>query len=138
MQLELVKVSQDFNLDTRQMENFIVLKLPAGELVRLPVPEEVVNQIVHAAMGTQPKTRSETSSTSEVSYDLGPTEFGGDFVAANGISQEQPQPIVEEPCRAPRVEKDSYGYPIVQGRGGIDPGELTGGTNTDEDGVGSV
>lgn len=39
------------------------------------------------------------------------------------------------------ISKDEYGYPIVRGNGGVDPGEIVGsvaGGEIDEDGVGSI
>ena len=36
------------------------------------------------------------------------------------------------------VTKDDAGYPIVRTKDGVDPGELMGQDNQDEDGVGSI
>lgn len=120
MHADIMKVSQDFNLETQQMENFLVLSLPTGRLIRVAVTEAVAQDVINAAAGGGGIVHSPATQTSLL--DQVP-EFGGDYVP-EATSRRS---FTQEPLQAPIPE--SYGY------GRVDPGEQV--INPDENGVGS-
>jgi hypothetical protein len=147
IQVEIVSILQEVDLNTLGMSNHLVLLLPNKEKIKVPVSDEDAQRILSARTGGEfqpaapappvaedpiPATelKLNTSEDEEASF-----EFGGGGT--------QPEPKTETPAPTPRrklqVTKNEYGYPVVQGMPGKDPGEIVGGgTNQDEDGVGSI
>lgn len=157
IQVEIDSILQEVNLDTMEASNMLVLRLPNDDKIKLPISADDVQRVFNARAGASAAPRSEASAVPAAeagSEPIGSTElqfqtdaegepvveFGG-----GGTQPEpktEPEPVVASAPRRPRlsVTKDSYGYPVVRGMPGQDPGELVDKTagNQDEDGVGSI
>jgi len=142
MMLHVKKMSQDLDLDTGAVSNFVLLQLPNGGLIRALVDEEaalaITNCHVLGADAPRPMPPSSYVAPSDFATSSGsppaddaPLIFGGD---AGGDSP-LPAPPVQ---RARSVGRDEYGYPVVRGGSGVDPGEISTSGGQDEDGVGQV
>jgi hypothetical protein len=155
IQVELESIVQKMDLTTMQMSNQLVLLLSTGERVSLPVQEEDLRKIINARVqqtsaNTPARISDDLMSPSEAvpKTDLDFAHSGGteDGAIEFGGGGTQPEPKTERPAPAPaaprrrsQVTKDNFGYPVVHGMEGRDPGEIVSHEgSTDEDGVGSV
>lgn len=148
IQVEIVSLLQKVDLETMLMSNQLVMRLPNGDEVKLSVSDEETAKIINARAGNLPSpTQEETQDSREPSQPFQSTtlspgssseaaafEFGGGDTQEPAVAEE---PVV--PRRRPQVIKNEFGYPVVQGKEGRDPGEIvsTDGPK-DEDGVGSI
>jgi len=153
---EILTMTQEMNLEDGSMAHFLVLKLSTGVMVKALVSDESAQAVVYAKVnGTPPPPRSADKMSGDpvvvpaapvqhsngfhdvVETDDGPAMiFGGEAPSV----RVEPPPVPKSPVRnrIVRVEKDEWGYPIVQSQGGQDPGEVVGGLDPDEDGVSQV
>lgn len=46
MKATITDIDQSFSLDSRQMTNFLVLKLPSGKKIRLPIDEDLIDVVI--------------------------------------------------------------------------------------------
>jgi hypothetical protein len=155
--VEIVSLLQEVNLDTMGMTNMLVLRLPNDDQVKLPVSEEDTQRILNARVGAPPvqvealppprsipETAAPTAATSLQFTDKGAAEFGGDPLPEPTPTPEvasTPTAVASSPRRRLQVTKDAFGYPVVHGMEGSDPGEITErgtGASADEDGVASI
>lgn len=135
MKVHVKKMSQDLNLEDGTVSNFVLLELPNGSIVRAQIDENGAQaitschvlgedaQVIKQETVTAHQVREQPEEQSAPYYPP-PTITFGDDVA--------PQK------RARAVAADAYGYPIVRGGVGIDPGEISNGLDLDEDGVGQA
>lgn len=152
--VEIITMTQEMNLEDGSMAHFLVLKLPSGVLVKALVSDESAQAVVYAKVnGTPPPEKEETlifPSTIPMEKtngsnghpqpefsDDGAMIFGGEAPTKQPPLPPQPAPTPQRQ-RVSRVEKDDLGYPIIRVQGGQDPGEVVGGHDLDEDGVGQV
>lgn len=144
MQVELITMAQEMDLSDGSMAHFLVLKLSSGVLVKALVSSESAQAVVFAKVSGEapPPTTSVDLATSDSVVRMGDTVamiFGGDIPPTPASPAPASAPPSEEPPKprrkAARVEKDAWGYPILA-NGGIDPGEIVGGRDQDEDGIG--
>lgn len=121
MEVQINKLSQDLNLRTGETENYAVIELPNGGIIKARINEEaavaITDCLVHGEV-------SQRRPDQDVAYASAPGKL-----AAVEVSGEAAQEFGEEvtPKRhATRVSNL------------LDPGEMSGGFGVDEDGVGQV
>lgn len=151
-------LSQDMDLKSGSMANFMMLRLPNGRLVRALIGDDAAQEIVSLSVGTN-------GTTIPAPAPVWAEEPGGDAVdvtthifggAAQKLEAPPPDDEVDEPLPVPppapppsppparprrrpkSVSKDEMGYPVVQMEGGVDPREMTSSRDQDEDGVGQI
>lgn len=151
----IVSLSQDMDLESGSMANFMVLGLPNGKKVRALISDESAQDIVQLSVEQNGRTIPAPPFHPEVpapppSSDAPPADdtifFGG-----NGAPLiEEPQPLppsqperrtaatIPAGRRPQRVDKDEMGYPVVRMEGAVDPQEVTSARDRDEDGVGQI
>jgi hypothetical protein len=133
----IVSLSQDMDLDTGSMANFMMLELPDGKVVRALITDEAAQDIIRLTVERNGSARPH----SHVEGFIEPEQahvFGGEGSNPEP-APEKPPPIASPPRKRPKsVDKDELGYPVVHMEGGVDPSELTGGKDRDEDGVGQI
>jgi hypothetical protein len=133
----VLSLSQDMDLNTGSMANFMFLRLPDGTTIRALIGDEAAQDIIRLSIGqngaTIPAPPLEVEETPESEAHV----FGGaDPMPPEDAPVERPPP---KPHKRPkRVDKDELGYPVVHMEGGVDPSELTGGRDRDEDGIGQI
>jgi hypothetical protein len=139
--VEIKKVSQDMSLETGETENFVILSLPNGSLLRAKVNDEAAQTVLDCFVNGANSTRSPINQEDFLPMEQRLQEPGP---APNGFHHaEAPDgtPVLEfggapqARVRARHVAADAAGNPIV-GNEGFDPGER--GSEADEDGVGQV
>lgn len=137
LEVSIIKVSQDVDLSDGSMENFIILVLPNGSIIRAKVNEQAA-QAVMACFVNGEKASSHVDQVAEEEVRI-PEGFH-ETTSPNG------QPVLEfggdapplRPSTVPRlrprhVAADDAGNPIMEPR---DMGEIS--SSTDEDGVGQI
>lgn len=186
MQVEVTAIDQRCSLVGEGIQNYLVVKLPNENVIRLEVDENTAKLLIEAALGVaaeeEPKTEfavapPESYSLQEEEEDVAEV-FGGapqeDLVEWSNLPDNQLSPLmknvlekIEAPPRISRAEldevinavvegtrdktkghrgpvppirtvgKDEMGNPMVPGAD-ADPGEVIGGDDYDEDGVGQL
>lgn len=111
--VKVERISQDFDLNSGETANFLLLRLPNDTLVKALVGDDVAQMVVQLSVGAATTThRPET-----VEEDV--VEFGQEMP-----SNAQPKPVVRD--RILKVEADERGNPI---RRQVPP------SDSDEDGI---
>jgi hypothetical protein len=157
----IVSLSQDMDLKSGSMANFMVLELPNGKSVRALIGDESAQEIVHLAVEQNGRTipappafHSEpfhSEPPPPLAADVPPSDEATVIFGGNGSSvppppmEDPPPPPAPErrattvPARRPkRVDKDEMGYPVVRMDGAVDPQDVTSSRDRDEDGVGQI
>jgi len=140
MMLQVKKMSQDLDLENGSVSNFVLLQLPNGGVIRAQVDEAAALAITNChVMGVD--------APQPASVDTEPVVFGGDFSGPNGFAPAASyttgkvllgHAVTSAPARPRSVTANEFGYPVLQGGDGRDPGEISTGQGQDEDGVGQV
>lgn len=217
MQVSIVGISQDFSFEDGEAVNYLVVRLPNGNIIRSLIDEETVQIVVeqHKLLdkepvqndpgeapdgpqfhheepvarapfhvdpdsmppfqGTRPEgevliqnppvsvdddghvvfggganeepvdqqelQRSLDQAQKQVAKPSPPsTEFNENDIAAvaDDLRGKTQMPVPDWNNSRRTVTKDQMGNPVITGDNVVDPGELVGGDNVDEDGVGSV
>lgn len=174
MDLSVVSLSQDVSFEDGSITNFVLLRVPSGQVIRAVVTDDSAKVLVETFAAQQGSTMNAppTPTAPATTNDEGAVIFGGapseyeepassfwmpsvaasdprpaprqqpapkDAAAQARAYKEEQQHIRNNPrsFEARTVAKDEYGYPIVRGNG-VDPGEVLGGGDVDDDGVGSI
>jgi len=145
LEVQITKVSQDISLINGETENFVLLELPNGSVVRARVNEKAAEAVMDCFVNKENATKrvdqeNETFSPPLEGWpgplpsngfretnmpNVGPVlEFGG-----HTESEAPPQRV-----RPRHVAADASGNPVIHGG---DPGEIAP-DGADEDGVGQV
>lgn len=148
----ILSLSQDMDLASGSMANFMMVRLPNGKVVRALIGDEAAQDIVslsvvNGATIPAPPPQEEAEDPDFTSQVLSTHVFGGDGAADDGAPAPEPESPPPAPLPAPaaravirprRVDKDEMGYPVVHADGAVDPRDATGGRDRDEDGVGQI
>lgn len=176
MDLSVVSLSQDVSFEDGSITNFVLLRVPSGQVIRAVVTDDSAKVLVENFAVQQgasmPQAPVDKPAAPVVTNDEGAVVFGGapaeyeepsssfwvpssapaaprpapkpqpvwtDASAQAQAYKEEQQRLRNNPrsSEARTVAKDEYGYPIVRGNG-IDPGEVLGGGDVDDEGVGSI
>lgn len=138
MQVEVVKISQEFNMKTGTVSNLVVLRLPNGKEVAANLSEgacsTVIESFVSSTRSGPPLSRPQQSPE----HSDAPIVFGGED---SGQSDTSPPTAPTDNISVPPIKrkvigKDSHGYPLFSGSDGEDPDVSSG--DRDEDGFGSL
>jgi hypothetical protein len=142
LEVQITKVSQDISLTNGETENFVLLELPNGSVVRARVNEKGATAVMDCFVNkerasTRVNQESETFEPPPLEGWPGPVPSTGfrETTAPDGSTalefggQEDVAPVR---IRARVVQADASGNPIVHGG---DPGEVHSGVGADEDGV---
>ena len=151
MQVEALGLSQEMNFGDGSVTNFLMLRLPSGDVVKALVSDAAVERIAANLAGAKtgvapppPAARPVQAPAGQVGVASQGTESeafifgGGPAEAAAEVPAPPPPPPPVRP-KITRVEKDSMGYPIVRTAGGnsLDTDSaIGGGAIQDEDGIG--
>lgn len=151
MKVEILGITQHYPFDGSPTENLVVLQLPSGDRIQLVAeeadiikltrefvgvpaekPQAQVGDDVMAFIPVDPMAPAVASGVGYSPMRLAdePEEFGG-------ITEAPEEAAPAPPPRARTVQANSMGYPIPPA-GARDPGEVVGGDNEDEEGVGSI
>jgi hypothetical protein len=135
----IVSLSQDMDLDTGSMANFMMLALPNGKVLRALITDEAAQDIIHLTVGRNGSGEPTLHAEGQISeLKVEAHIFGGDDEPIPDRRNEESLPPPPVRKRPKSVDKDELGYPVVHMEGGVDPSELTGGKDRDEDGVGQI
>jgi hypothetical protein len=147
MQAEVVSLDQKFDFQSGSMQYVLVLKLPNDREISVNVDDETANQLVLARLSPDdapaPMQPHVPSQLPQTFVDLGTGEqaavFGGEQASAYQLPQAAP--VVQQPAqpvRAPRVDRDDWGYPVIRDPNAVPVSSALGERDPDEDGVGSI
>lgn len=147
IQTEIVSIGQQIDVDTGKACSTLVLRLADGHMFDALINDETV-RVITALIGqrmagvSSPMPQADNGpvfgGAAAVAYappgeDATTSVFGGEAPAMEAREPEPPRPI-----RAPVVQKDEMGYPIMPKQQQADPGEVVGTGDRDEDGVAAL
>lgn len=157
MKIDLVELGQGMQFETNSVTNYIVLRLPTGQLIKAAVTDEEAQDIVQIFVGNKvepaavrteeprplPVQRPAPPPIEELpdlsgSFQTGRTPEGDTAMVFGASEVKAPATAPATPTAKRRhrlVGKDSAGNPVVEYEG-VNPNEITGSVGVkDEDGV---
>lgn len=70
MNVEIIKIDQSFSLKTREVENYLVLRLPSGAEVKALVSDDDCSQIIQHSVGDGQETKEDDYAQDNASVDV--------------------------------------------------------------------
>lgn len=161
LRVEVMSMAQEMNLEDKSVSHFVLLKV-GEKVIRALITEESAQIIINATFANASPadllkeyvdTGPSVITSSKPPAEEKPQPVGRPFnpnpmsvaetddgvAAVFGGNVEVPKPPPSLPKqKIVRVEKDEWGYPRITTAGGEDPGEVVGGQDQDEDGVGQI
>lgn len=146
MNIVIESLNQRLHFETQEVKNIVTIRLPSGVRIEAFVSEEDVSRLIHEVAGANTHLQAERPQRSQQQptipantfpmNDEGVTSFGGSVSDdADDDTKAPPVPVT----RAPTVQKDEAGNPVLSGAGFKSPesilGHNDGVRDQDEDGV---
>ena len=120
MIVEILKIGQDWDLQSGSAEQHLLIRLPDGSTIKAAVDVETVDRVVRQSTGAPapaPTSPPQYAPDPAPELDDGMTDFGGDYAPEPEPASPRPRHngfnVIRQPQHGPvaRVLADEMGYP---------------------------
>ena len=133
MHVEVVGIESTVMFATNAATEALIIRLPGGHLVRVPIPEEAAEDLLREMTHANAQSQHEPPSPAPIIF----PSVAEQQPRTASIPSHSPQP--QQQPKVMCVGVDEKGYPIMQRVDGddyVDPGEEI--ADDDDDGVGQI